>query len=139
MLNYLHSFFVFDVAVLWRTENHAFHVTFLEYVELLTMFPCRFGNWFEAITRRRYVIYFLGNSNTEHDAEFDGGKEPLCIFYAVEGPELCIKLCIAHAKKKKWKFIGFLTGISGLNKGRKFETQGRNGNLERLKQLQHEV
>jgi hypothetical protein len=35
--------------------------------------------------------------------------------------------------------MGFLTGISGLNKGGKIETQGRSGNLERLKQLQHEV
>jgi hypothetical protein len=102
------------------------------------MFPCRFGDWFETITRLRYVIYFLGNSNTEHAVEFDGGKGPLCIFYAVEGPELCIKLCIAHAEKK-WKFIGFLTGICGLIKGKKLETQGRSGNLERMKQLQHEV
>jgi len=79
------------------------------------VFPCRFGNWFQAITRRRYVIYFLGNSNTEHGAEFDGGKGPLCIFYAVEGPELCIKFCFAHTKK--WEFVGFLTGIKRLNKG----------------------
>ena len=87
------------------------------------MFPCRFGDWFEAITRRRYVVYFLGNSNTEHGAEFDDEKGPLYIFYAVEGPELCIKLCIAHAKKRK--FIGFLTGISGLNKGGKIGNPGK--------------
>jgi hypothetical protein len=66
---------MYDVAVLWRTENHAFHVTFPENVGLPTLFPCGFGNWFEGITRRHYVIYFLGNSNTEHGAEFDGGKD----------------------------------------------------------------
>jgi len=71
---------MFDVPVLWRTENHTFHVTFPEYVGLPTMFPCRFGNWFEAITRRRYVIYFLGNSNTEHFAEMMAGKD-LCVFF----------------------------------------------------------